>query len=908
MANKVLLKKSSVTGKIPTTTDLDYGELALNYTDGKLYYKTATNTIGAFATGSGTVTSVSGTGTVSGLTLSGTVTSSGNLTLGGTLALTSGDITTGLGYTPLNKAGDTVGGAFTVTDSLFTIQDETDNTKKAQFQLSGITTGTTRTYTLPNASVTLAGTNVANTFSSTNTFSAATVTVGTSTATSTYGLGTGATLSGNTKTVNIGTNGVSGSTTTINIGSTNGTSVTANGTWTFGSTISASITGSSPLLASLGSYVWNTSTAASSYSTGITNSFVQAADGWPSYGSVMTMKSYSGGGGTLQLYTPYGSSYGGSSLQYRTADYTAGEAWTAFKTIIDSSNYASYAVPYRIQTNWNDSPSVINNVVGMLGWKAYGNSHVIFDASSSTSPSGTSISRTDSTYAWGGSYPTLMGWNGSATYGVRVDSARQADVLYSSTSAYATIYYDYDNTAYYLNPNGTSVLYALAAANSVTSGGNTGFYNDVYYNGVRNPIWSFGNATSYGISYFQGAAGIGGSDTIGIHPNGDPTASGSTLAVTYGWTQSLGSMRAPLFYDLDNTGYYVDPASTSSLNRIDTVRSNNDIYIDNNYGNGLVGVYSSYRYQGVFAMGNAYKLPADGTGTGNLYGMAWSHPNAGGTASNLNSHGLLLLQNGSFMAALSTNGTFSADVRGTIFYDYNNTGYYVDPASTSQFASVLADNWFRPQGQTGLYSHSYGQHFYPESSGRFWRATGNGSGSGGMQFYQNYESSLRGYVYWDGDGFGLLHSSGGWAVRTTTSLVELYGNVYAPIIYDSNNTAYYADPASTSNFNVTKTVSIIETKAAIAASAIDVNSGNYFTKTISGATTFTANASSSGNVSSFILELTNAGSAAITWFSGVKWAGGTAPTLTSSGVDILGFYTHDGGTTWRGLVLAKDSK
>ena len=49
---------------------------------------------------SGSVTSVSGTGTVSGLTLTGTVTSSGSLTLGGTLVLTSSDITTGLGFTP----------------------------------------------------------------------------------------------------------------------------------------------------------------------------------------------------------------------------------------------------------------------------------------------------------------------------------------------------------------------------------------------------------------------------------------------------------------------------------------------------------------------------------------------------------------------------------------------------------------------------------------------------------------------------------------------------------------------------------------------------------------------------------------------------------------------------------------
>ena len=51
----------------------------------------------------GTVTSVSGTGTVSGLTLSGSVTTSGSLTLGGTLSLTSGNVTTALGYTPYNS-------------------------------------------------------------------------------------------------------------------------------------------------------------------------------------------------------------------------------------------------------------------------------------------------------------------------------------------------------------------------------------------------------------------------------------------------------------------------------------------------------------------------------------------------------------------------------------------------------------------------------------------------------------------------------------------------------------------------------------------------------------------------------------------------------------------------------------
>lgn len=35
---QVILKKSSVTAKVPVTGDLAYGELALNYADGKLYF------------------------------------------------------------------------------------------------------------------------------------------------------------------------------------------------------------------------------------------------------------------------------------------------------------------------------------------------------------------------------------------------------------------------------------------------------------------------------------------------------------------------------------------------------------------------------------------------------------------------------------------------------------------------------------------------------------------------------------------------------------------------------------------------------------------------------------------------------------------------------------------------------
>ena len=97
-----------------------------------------------------------------------------------------------------------------------------------------------------------------------------------------------------------------------------------------------------------------------------------------------------------------------------------------------------------------------------------------------------------------------------------------------------------------------------------------------------------------------------------------------------------------------------------------------------------------------------------------------------------------------------------------------------------------------------------------------------------------------------------------------------------------------------------------ETKVAMAAAAIDLATGNYFTKTITGAITLTlSNVPAAGTAISFILDVTNGSAYAITYFSGVKWAAGTAPTLSASGRDVLGFFSHDGGTTWNGFVLGK---
>ena len=100
-----------------------------------------------------------------------------------------------------------------------------------------------------------------------------------------------------------------------------------------------------------------------------------------------------------------------------------------------------------------------------------------------------------------------------------------------------------------------------------------------------------------------------------------------------------------------------------------------------------------------------------------------------------------------------------------------------------------------------------------------------------------------------------------------------------------------------------------ETKVAVPINNIDLRLGNLYTKTISGATTLTvSNVPPTGTLVTFILDLTNGGSATVSWWTGVKWPGGAIPTLTASGRDVLGFFTHDGGTTWTGLILGKDVK
>ena len=140
-----------------------------------------------------------------------------------------------------------------VADTAFTLTDDSDPTKKAVFELSGIATGATRTFTLPNTTselAILAGTQTFTgnktfsgtlTASGTVTMSGAAASIGTSAVAATYGVGTGPTTTGLTKTVNLGTGGASGSNSVVNIGSATagagGTTVVNTPTVTFANTV-----------------------------------------------------------------------------------------------------------------------------------------------------------------------------------------------------------------------------------------------------------------------------------------------------------------------------------------------------------------------------------------------------------------------------------------------------------------------------------------------------------------------------------------------------------------------------------------------------------------------------------------------------------------------------------------------
>jgi hypothetical protein len=166
------------------------------------------------------------------------------------------------------------------------------------------------------------------------------------------------------------------------------------------------------------------------------------------------------------------------------------------------------------------------------------------------------------------------------------------DKLQVGTDVRAPIYYDVNDTAYYLNAASTSNLNTLTLAGSLTvqsgSGTMNGKATQLFEHGYGSDSGTFyqdsGSFAGYSgwANYWIGNHGNGATyyNTVDIRPFwGPPKYSrleGGTFRGPYNYVtnendqtigvylQSTTSLRAPIFYDYNNTAFYLDPSTTGT--------------------------------------------------------------------------------------------------------------------------------------------------------------------------------------------------------------------------------------------------------------------------------------------------------------------------------------------------------
>ena len=138
----------------------------------------------------------------------------------------------------------------------------------------------------------------------------------------------------------------------------------------------------------------------------------------------------------------------------------------------------------------------------------------------------------------------------------------------------------------------------------------------------------------------------------------------------------------------------------------------------------------------------------------------------------------------------------------------------------------------------------------------------------------------------------------------------LNGSVESNLTFDGSTLSLTGNLGASgyisSNSYVTSTV-FRETYSDLGTGAsvtIDLSTANNFRRQFNGASTITLSNAPAGKSFGFTFVMVNAGAYAITWPT-IKWVGGSAPILTSSGTDVLVIYTYDGGASYYGFVTGK---
>jgi hypothetical protein len=410
------------------------------------------------------------------------------------------------------------------------------------------------------------------------------------------------------------------------------------------------------------------------------------------------------GGSNTQGWTyPYGTKLSaitgaGRSFEIMSTTYPDGQlvlrtlgsggTWDSWKTILDTSNYSTYAVPLSRTITINGTSYDLS---ANRSWTVTAN-----ETDTLSTVTGRGNTTTSNISANGVRIGRNFGLANRAT--VRLDSNGDypADVLF-----------------------GRDVNYA-----------------DSSWNGVYWSLSSRGSNESNSFRLYRGIANTGTTELVVL----DVSTGGSVVA--------SGDFRAPMFYDSNNTGYYLDPNGGSNLNNVTAnefysngwFRNNtnntglynqananhfysrgasrwgitgnstgSDIYLDF-YGNhqttyrgsvhadtnSSIGFLTNDGGWGLrietnknaHFHGNTVYIGADGQSSSNIIMRDGDH---GDRQIHCNSNRVgFLNQSGGWGSWCEDNGNWISDtsIQSPIFYDYNDTTYYVNPDSTSVISTL----------------------------------------------------------------------------------------------------------------------------------------------------------------------------------------------------------------------------
>ncbi len=163
-------------------------------------------------------------------------------------------------------------------------------------------------------------------------------------------------------------------------------------------------------------------------------------------------------------------------------------------------------------------------------------------------------------------------------------------------------------------------------------------------------------------------------DWVTLFHTGNFTDNSANWNTAYGWGDHSGlylpiggkAADSELLDGINSTSFLrSDTADTISAT---LTMGTQKALVANNYGRGVYGIYSASRYQHVWSMGTAYNLSDDGTSSGNLYGISWTHTNVGGESKPGLSHQALFMMNGRTHTAIGsgiwTDGTITTTGHG----------------------------------------------------------------------------------------------------------------------------------------------------------------------------------------------------------------------------------------------------